>query len=263
MGGGTLLVSGGASAERRDYIFDAWADVAVTLALATATVIARALEYEAKHLNVWVRISLLSLEIGSALAVVDHVSKMLWYRTLIGSLCRRFWSWLRRDGTNGKGNGPAGPGHSGVEDSGTVRREQTPPDSSLYYFVALYRSWTLPCIEPSHDSRFKLAHPKPGSRRLLAVSSIVLAMVASFLVFLVKAVAEIIKIISGVVVSSHGVGAPHATVAIAIIALLVLFSAFVVRTSMWGMMTSTFLLLVVGLLAVIFVLIAVLVSARK
>jgi hypothetical protein len=42
------------------------------------------------------KVTVLIAEIGTAVLVIDHVAKMVWYRTFIGSFLRWLWHQLNR-----------------------------------------------------------------------------------------------------------------------------------------------------------------------
>jgi hypothetical protein len=117
------------------------------------------------------KVTVLIAEIGTAVLVIDHVAKMVWYRTFIGSFLRWLWHQLNRS----KGGTGEGGGGSGSDDrTPQVTDDQPKPRRAQWRerllqkriprLIELYmRSWAIPVVESSGGARFALTHPEPGS----------------------------------------------------------------------------------------------------
>ena len=106
-----------ADGERRQYVLDACADVAVTLLFLGSEV---GFSIFDKHVRSQAEITKLTIgafQIGFAVAVVSHVCRILWHRTFVGLWCRKLGGWYRNrknliDPNDGD-DGPPLPGGGG------------------------------------------------------------------------------------------------------------------------------------------------------
>jgi hypothetical protein len=97
--------------ERRDYVLDAWADVAVTCAFVLGTLLVAALRSLLKDESRLETITINTFEVGFMIAVINHVLGILWNRTYLGKILR--WLFGRQR--------PRPPGEGG--DPGRAARE--------------------------------------------------------------------------------------------------------------------------------------------
>lgn len=135
------------------YLRAAWTDVGVALALVAGTIVTH-LGFEAiKNPGAFAQTSDYILEIGFTAAVADHVAKLLWYRTFLGSLVRYLWRQIQR-------RNRGGPDGEGAARSGSSRRTNaadetlpapTPrPEPGVNSFVSIvfhsyFDSWPTRC----------------------------------------------------------------------------------------------------------------------
>lgn len=147
-----------ATEERRDYIKDAWADVAVTLAFVAASLFVAYLDSRIHHQSTLTRITVTSFEFGFAVAVINHVVLILWNRTVLGKLGRHLLARRRA-----KRNKPDG----GVPSTGKQISDSLPNSRSAQEGAVDMTS-----------SRSLLA-PRPGGAGKRAVISLTLAVLAT------------------------------------------------------------------------------------
>jgi hypothetical protein len=176
--------------ERRQYVADAWADTAVTVAAVTAAIGVGVLDYVTHHKGIGLKVTILAAEFGTALLVIDHVAKMVWYRTFIGSFLRWLWRLLHRSGNGTGGGGKSEEAKSRSDSDHHAQQEQPDQQESQRaqdeaqrrkaprLVVETYRrSWTVPVVASSHVTRFTLAHPLPGSASVRTMGSVIALMV--------------------------------------------------------------------------------------
>jgi hypothetical protein len=96
--------------QRNQYVFDAWADVLVTIAFATGELVTSGVDALVHHENGIERVTLVALEIGFAVMVINHLVMLIWYRTFVGSLVRQWLASRKEKGGGGPGAGAAPPG---------------------------------------------------------------------------------------------------------------------------------------------------------
>jgi hypothetical protein len=141
----------------------------VTLAAVTAAIVVGTLDYTSHHEGFWIKLTFKAAEIGTAVLVVDHVAKMIWYRTFIGSFLRwatSHWPWGAPGLTRSDEDLWRAVERAVLEPEGRRRRPAIPRLVESYT-----ESWTVPVVESSRKARFALAHPEPGSASVRAVGS--------------------------------------------------------------------------------------------
>lgn len=155
-----------AAKERREYVLDAWADVLVTTAFVIATLLVTALGHRVRHPSVVQHIALWAFEVGFTVAVVNHVLRMLWYRTVVGPLCKKIYR------SRPKRRGGAGGRRRMDRRREAPNTDHQPPLPDV-----------AAAVGPSADGgfRFALVHPAPGGAGARAAESFVLGFVGGVL----------------------------------------------------------------------------------
>jgi hypothetical protein len=156
----------------------------VTLAAVAGAIAVGALDYVSHHKGILLKATILAAETGTTVAVIDHVGKLVWYRTFIGKFLRWLWQVLSRSGRGDGGRGESGglpprspysndqaqrqeaEQHKGQEARREAQRQTTPR-----FIEAYMRSWAVSVVESSRTTRFALAHPQPGSASVRTLGS--------------------------------------------------------------------------------------------
>jgi hypothetical protein len=249
--------------ERRGYVADAWADALVTLAAVTAAIAVSVLDYVSHPQGFWLELTLKAAEIGTAVLVIDHVAKMVWYRTFIGSFLRWPWRRLRRSRGGTGGPGGAVARQAGRTDHGGQAGQEPPggpPPSATALAVPRYRpsiprfietymeSWAVPVVDPSHAAGSRLAYPEPGFAIVRILGSILLSILGG----LVGAVFALVSGSLAVTTQNPGFGS-IVNISLVLLSLLTLSLAFRVRRPSyarrrrrWPTFLTILLLLLIG-----------------
>jgi len=153
--------------ERRNLVLDALADVLITCFFLTSELVVEVYKRNVGDLSTLGDVTLTSFQVGSAVAAISHVVKIVWQRSFIGPLCQavarlvaRLWRRRRK------------PPNQDDEDShGDLPRPPAAKDEEQ----------ARPAVLKPGPANFGLLHPEPGHAIARAQHSAELGLVGGFL----------------------------------------------------------------------------------